>query len=347
MKYRSSYVHSNSDFWWDSIRKAAFAACVANVMLNMYRKTNGTLVAISDATLKTMNREELVTTTPTIDKCPLLLDFCCFDVPKTGRNIGMWLDNTHERHGIKPDHLGSHIVDGAANAGKSVRCLELTTSNERSQKMTKGTCDSHSCNTSSGIASGTSDHKVSSNPELGSSLDLIHAWLTRIRNNGEQRKVLNNVRVENGREVFESVKNSQATRWNSRYYEARCANLNQTDLATVISRLTAKGGVDDKLKSKNDEDDNVPSKIPEEYDWLTWWQYEGAMMPMYRFSMHTQSSSVTFHCSLFEAKRQLEQLQAPWFEMYENVSALTGENRATNLKVRLPGYVPFYVNNYS
>ncbi len=81
----------------------------------MYRKANGTLVAISDATLKTMNCEELVTTIPTIDKCPLLLDFCCFDVPKTGRNIEMWLDNTHEHHGIKPVHLESHIVDGAAS----------------------------------------------------------------------------------------------------------------------------------------------------------------------------------------------------------------------------------------
>ena len=47
----------------------------------------------------------------------------------------MWLDLCHGNTSIKPDYIGSHVVDGAGNAGASVATLELVTSDERSQKL--------------------------------------------------------------------------------------------------------------------------------------------------------------------------------------------------------------------
>ena len=76
--------------------------------------------------------EILRSSTPTIKRCQALLDFPQFDQPKTCQNIGIYLDNIHVDAGCKASYIGSHIVDGALNAGASVEELEWQTSDDRS-----------------------------------------------------------------------------------------------------------------------------------------------------------------------------------------------------------------------
>ena len=103
----------------------------------------------------------------------------------------MWLDLCHGNTSIKPDYIGSHVVDGAGNAGPSVATLELVTSDERSQKIVTDKCDAHKCNTTANIASGTSDHVNNLNPKLGDDLNHLHEWLGKIERSGERKKVSN------------------------------------------------------------------------------------------------------------------------------------------------------------
>jgi len=45
-------------------------------------------------------------------------------MPKTGENIGLWLEDSHGRYGCKPEPIGAHSVDGAANAKASVNRIQ-------------------------------------------------------------------------------------------------------------------------------------------------------------------------------------------------------------------------------
>eukprot|EP00956_Cyclotella_meneghiniana_P032568 scaffold90139_cov76-Cyclotella_meneghiniana.AAC.1 len=85
----------------------------------------------------------IVALIPIILRLQMLLDFICFELQKTGYNIGMWLELCHNNTSIKPDYIGSHVVDGAGNAGASAATLELVTADERSQKIVTDKCDAH------------------------------------------------------------------------------------------------------------------------------------------------------------------------------------------------------------
>ncbi len=87
---------------------------------------------MSDATFKKLDKKVLVNSKPTLGRCGALLDFCHFWKEKSGENIGAWLEKIHADVGMEPSHIGSHNVDGASNAGKSVETLKLITSNRRS-----------------------------------------------------------------------------------------------------------------------------------------------------------------------------------------------------------------------
>ena len=128
----------------------------------------------------------------------MLLDFLCYTLKKTGHNIGVWLESCHRGIGCKPDCIGSHTVDGAGNARASVTFLELNTRDERSQKIIADRCDAHKCNTTANLWSGTGDHVVNLNPNLGSDLSYLHSWLSKIENSGERKKVLTMVQTEHG-----------------------------------------------------------------------------------------------------------------------------------------------------
>ena len=129
MLYSNSFVASTSDFWWDPVRRVSFAASIANLMVNHYQFKNGLCIAMSNTTMKTLKftkktTEIIRSSTPTVKICQALLGFPQFDQPKTGQNIGVYLDNIHVGAGCKASYIGSHIVDGASNAGSSVEELE-------------------------------------------------------------------------------------------------------------------------------------------------------------------------------------------------------------------------------
>lgn len=174
----------------------AFGASVANFITNGYKFNNGPFLAISNTTFDSMDSSVLQTQKPILHWCQALLDFCSWLKPKTGELIGSWLEECHKAVGCKPDYIASHIVDGAANAGKSVEWLEYNTSSNRSQKIIADGCDAHKINTTADIASGTSQHKMNPNPDLG--LALLHQWLVKFVNYKVYQDVLANVQKEHG-----------------------------------------------------------------------------------------------------------------------------------------------------
>ena len=90
------------------------------------------------------------------------------------------LEDAHEAAGCKPSFIGSHTVDGAANAQKFVEVLKWVTKDERQLQITTSECDAHSINTSGKRASGPVAHKVNHNPGLRRSPTLLHTTLTRV-----------------------------------------------------------------------------------------------------------------------------------------------------------------------
>ncbi len=102
---------------------------------------------------------------PTIKRCQALLDFLQFDLPKIGQNIGVYLDNIYVDAGCTASYIGSHVIDGALNAGASVEVLEWQTNGDRSQKIIAGKFITHKGSTTANQASGTSSHDINLNPE--------------------------------------------------------------------------------------------------------------------------------------------------------------------------------------
>lgn len=79
-----------------------------------------------------------------------LLDFCCWTEAKTSDMIGSWLKQCHKNVGCKPNYITLYIVNGAANAGKSVRTLQF---DDCSQKIIADGCNAHKINTTAIMAS--------------------------------------------------------------------------------------------------------------------------------------------------------------------------------------------------
>lgn len=71
-------------------------------------------------------------------------------------------------------------------------------------------------------------------------------------------------------------------------------------------------------------------EIINEECWLTYAQYEGAMLPVKRYSTACQTASVIVHEELFWARSVIEELRAPFFVMHKNISS---SKAAKNLKV--------------
>ena len=86
----------------------------------------------------------------------------------TGNNVGDWLHKTHASVGCEPSFIGTVVVDGASNAGKSVERLEFLTQDERPQKIVVEKCSAHKVNTTAVQLSGTSTHKYNLNKTVAS-----------------------------------------------------------------------------------------------------------------------------------------------------------------------------------
>ena len=323
--YRESFVASSSDFWWDNVRKKPFGASIATFMCQRYKFKNGMELFMSDATYfyKRLDKAKLVNGTPTLARCPALLDFCQFWKPKTGENIGEWLEEIHAAVDIEPGHIGSHNVDGASNAEKSVECFILQTSERHSQPIVAESCNSHKVNTNTAReASGTSDHVVNMNPGLSDALSLHHSWLVKICGSGDRRTIVDNVEKEHGREVSPAMDFALATRWNSDYDESKTVNIYQYDLETAIARMVCSTGIVKDLYEKHSYD--LSQVVPQTNHYELTWQYEGAMSPLRELIVFYENSKSIAHMEFFEARRAIELLSAPFFVCRENVSRKTG-----------------------
>lgn len=320
----------------------SFGACIANLTAPNYHFRNGTCLVVSDVTMKSISAKEkttdiLLNGTPTLKRTQLLLNFEHFDKPKTGENIGAWLDDNHRGVGCRPDYINSHIVDSAANAVKSVEELQWFTDGERSQPIISELCDAHKANTSGKQASGTSAHKVNLNPNSGAMLTKNHDWHTLISSNGACKGVVKNVQQEHYREKCARNGPAVVTRWGSSHQETRATNINQFDLEVSIDRILAPGGVYEKLRRAKEDSTKEKSTAtaPTEDEWDFYQQYESGLEPMTNFITFSQSAVVVVHEELFEARMALEKLRSPWFTMYENVSKKTGPRGAKDLTVRI------------
>ena len=98
----------------------------------------------------------------------------------------------HKAVGCKPELIDSKTVYGSYNDGASVDNLKWETSDGRSKNIVANACDYHKCNTSAGQDSGTSSYRRNINPELGTTLNKIHDWLTKIIHNIQHTAVLIN-----------------------------------------------------------------------------------------------------------------------------------------------------------
>ena len=90
--------------------------------------------------------------------------------------------------------IGSHVADGAVNAGKSIEVLWLSTIDERPGMILSAEYDAHQINKTGKKASGASFHKLNINPDLGKYLTLIHTSTLKLGGYGMRKKVYDNVR---------------------------------------------------------------------------------------------------------------------------------------------------------
>ena len=141
----------------------------------------------------------LVSKAASLGCCQALVDFVLFDREYIGEKVGQWLEDAHSMVGCKLLYIGSRIVDGAAHAEKSISVLKWRTSDDRASQIVTSKCDAHQVNTAGKHASGMSDHTVNLNPELGSSLNLLHTNLTRTCPSGKRMNVVKNVQKEHKR----------------------------------------------------------------------------------------------------------------------------------------------------
>ena len=338
IKFRNSFVASTSDFWHHKVWKMSFGGCIANFMASGYHFKNGMFLAISKATLQKLVKSGMLevllkSTTPITHRVQAMLNFGRFELAKTGKNIGEWLEVGHTAVGCKAEYLGSHIVDGASNAQKSVKCLTWNTKASRSQMIIAGACDAHHADTAACQGSGTSKHKENLNPILGKVLHNFHLLITKLYTYKACQDVTRHVQQEHCREKFFKLLYSVVTRWNSAHDEAARINANQYDVEVAVLQIKAPGGADEKLR--NQDEDTVATAVPAQDDWDMIHQYEGAMMPIKRYSTFSQSANVIAHEELFWVQSTIEQLRCSYFEMYENISKKVGPRGTKDLTVSI------------
>ena len=155
----------------------------------------------------------------------------------TGANIGQWIEDVHSEVKCVPNFIGSHTVDGAANAGLVVEKLKWNTGDQRTTKIVSLKCDAHQINITGKRLSGTSSHKVNYNPVLGTSLTLLHATLNRVTNSATQMKVYRDIQKVNRRKKFPALATAVKTRWNSEHKEADIVAANMEDLSIALGRM--------------------------------------------------------------------------------------------------------------
>jgi hypothetical protein len=312
--YSEGFVASTSDFWWHPVMKQSFGACIANFMANKYSFKNGLNLFMSDTTFNSLTEDalrQMKNKVPKLDRCQALCDFVLYDLQHTGLSIGHWLEDAHRSIGCNPSYIGSHVVDGAGNAGKSVEVLKWRTTDERQSEIVTKKCDAHQANTAGKRASGTSSHVVNYNPACGTSLTKLHDNLTRVCRSGARMKIVENVQREFKRTDSIKLDRAVKTRWGSDHEECKRANINQRDFKEALSRMVSATGVDEDIFKANCN--NINNILPSDHEWRLYQQYESGVAALRQYSLFTQSAHVVVHMELFEAKVALERLSAKSF----------------------------------
>ena len=114
-----------------------------------------------------------------MSRCQFLLDFCQFELDYTGEDVGKWLIDSHTHVVCEPYFIVSHFLYDTGNAGKSIEVFGLSTIYERSGMIFSEKYDAHQINMTGKKASGTILNKVNLNPDLGTSIPLIHTYFLR------------------------------------------------------------------------------------------------------------------------------------------------------------------------
>ena len=135
LKYENSFTASMSDLWWDRVLNNSFGACIENFMDNRYTFKNGISIFVSETTMHSVYKYALQSQKPTLARYQALLDCLQFEKSHTGENVGNWLHEMHKGVRHKMDFIGSHVVDGAYNAGKYIEVIEWKTQGERPQNI--------------------------------------------------------------------------------------------------------------------------------------------------------------------------------------------------------------------
>ena len=100
----------------------------------------------------------------------------------------------------------------------------------------------------------------------------------------------------------------------------------------VIPEIICEGGNDKELSRSHSEN---PDKIlPTSDDWVLWAQYAVWMACMKQYSERSQSAQVFFRLELWWSKVCLEQLNAPFFLMEENLLIYVGARGIDHMKPR-------------
>ena len=160
------------------------------------------------------------------------------------------------------------------------------------------------------------------NPNMHTSLTLLHTSLVRLCGSGTRKDVFHNVQNENKRVKTVPVAFSVKTRWNSAHQETVSASSNQLDLDIAFGRMICHGGIDNELFQNNKA--NLDVVLPTKYDWDMWSQYECGTYCLRQYSELSQSPKVIFHLECFEGRMAMEQLKCPFFLMFENLSETVG-----------------------
>ena len=108
----------------------------------------------------------------------------------TGEKVGNWLHKTHLSVGCAPSYIGTVVVNGASNAGKSVEIMEILTQDKHPQKIVVEKCDVHKVNTTADQSSGTSGYKHNVNKDCDKSLTKLHISIIHTKRSGTRMAVL-------------------------------------------------------------------------------------------------------------------------------------------------------------
>jgi hypothetical protein len=264
IKFGHSFVASTSDFWHHPVWKCSFGACIGNFITNGYQMKNGMLLAMSQTTIPQVNSLSVISGDSAAEscvhhRCQALLDFCTCNKLKMGHLIGCWLEECHRAVRCKPNYISSHIVDGAANAGKSVQTFQWNMGEERSQKIVADGCDAQKIKKCCKhcIRNESACGKFESRVRTGSEATLHKAL----------QEVLDHVRKENGRVKTPQVQSSVVTMWNHAFDETECANANQHNLDVAIKRIVAPDGAIENLRKNNDSCEEVDKNGITEAQW--------------------------------------------------------------------------------